>query len=172
MVVICCSFNSTKAQTNNIYAEFLGLGLLGSINYERMVKDNIFARASYGGFSVETTETDYDYYYGYTETEAKMTISPLSFGAHYLRGNKWKLEAGAGVTYWMIKFEGGYGSDVGGFSVSEDGGFLMFYTSFGFRYQNPEGGLTFKAGVSPIIAVVDGESGTIPWPHLALGYSF
>ena len=107
MVVFCCSFSSIKAQTNNIYTEFLGLGLLGSVNYERMVKDNIFARVSYGGFS-----------------------------------------------------------------VSADGGFLMYYTSLGLRYQNPEGGLTFKVGISPIIASVDGETGTVTMPHLALGYSF
>tara|TARA_X000000368_G_C22880588_1_gene645112 strand:+ start:196 stop:726 length:531 start_codon:yes stop_codon:yes gene_type:complete len=168
MVVFCCSFSSIKAQTNNIYTEFLGLGLLGSVNYERMVKDNIFARVSYGGFSVES-ETD-DYYLG-TVTE-KMSINPLSLGAHYLRGNKWKLEAGAGITYWMIKLEGGIGQDVGGFSVSADGGFLMYYTSLGLRYQNPEGGLTFKVGISPIIASVDGETGTVTMPHLALGYSF
>jgi len=172
IVVLCCSFNSSKAQTNNIYAEFLGLGLLGSINYERMVKDNIFARVSYGGFSVESTDEDYDYYNGWTTVDTKMSISPLSLGAHYLMGNKWKLEAGAGITYWMIGFDGGVGSDVGTFSVSSDGGFLMFYGSLGIRYQNPEGGLNLKVGVSPIIASVDGETGTLPMPHLALGYAF
>ena len=173
IVVLCCSFNSSKAQTNNIYAEFLGLGLLGSINYERMVKDNIFARVSYGGFSVES-ET-YDGYYGYgTTSTLKTSINPLSLGAHYLRGNKWKLEAGAGITYWMISFEGesSGSNDVGGLSVSADGGFLMFYGSLGLRYQNPEGGLNLKVGVSPIIASVDGETGTLPMPHIALGYAF
>ena len=145
IVVLCCSFNSSKAQTNNIYAEFLGVGLLGSINYERMVKDNIFARVSYGGFSVESESFDDDYYYYGTST-SKMSINPLSLGAHYLRGNKWKLEAGAGITYWMI--------------------------SFGFRYQNPEGGLNLKVGVSPIVVSVDGETGTLAWPHIGLGYAF
>tara|TARA_Y100000816_G_C26071860_1_gene563878 strand:- start:759 stop:1307 length:549 start_codon:yes stop_codon:yes gene_type:complete len=174
IIVLCCSFNSAKAQTNNIYAEFLGVGLLGSLNYERMVRDNIFARVSYGGFSIESTNEEWDYYDGYTEVTTKTSINPLSLGAHYLRGNKWKLEAGAGISYWMISFEGSadLGGDVGGLSVSADGGFLMFYTSFGFRYQNPEGGLNFKAGVSPILASVDGESATLPWPHLSLGYSF
>ncbi len=174
IVVLCCSFNSSKAQTNNIYAEFLGVGLLASLNYERMVKDNIFARVSYGGFSIESEVYD-DYYYGYgSSSTLKTSINPFSLGAHYLRGNKWKLEAGAGISYWMISFEGesSGSNDVGGLSISADGGFLMFYTSFGIRYQNPEGGLNIKAGVSPIIANVDGETGTLPWPHLSLGYAF
>ena len=171
IVVLCCSFNSSKAQTNNIYAEFLGVGLLGSINYERMVKDNIFARVSYGGFSVESESFDDDYYYYGTST-SKMSINPLSLGAHYLRGNKWKLEAGAGITYWMISFEGSGSNDVGSISLSADGGFLMFYGSLGLRYQNPEGGLNLKVGVSPIVVSVDGETGTLAWPHIGLGYAF
>ena len=173
IVVLCCSFNSSKAQTNNIYAEFLGVGLLGSINYERMVKDKIFARVSYGGFSVES-ETYDDYYYYSSSTTLKTSINPLSIGAHYLMGNKLKLEAGGGISYWMISFEGesSGSNDVGGLSVSADGGFLMFYGSLGFRYQNPEGGLNLKVGVSPILATVDGESATLPWPHLAIGYAF
>ena len=63
MVILMLSFSysGAKAQTNKVYAEFLGLGLLGSINYERMVKDNIFGGVSYGGFSVETE--GFDYYY-------------------------------------------------------------------------------------------------------------
>tara|TARA_Y100000748_G_scaffold199598_1_gene167278 strand:- start:34 stop:570 length:537 start_codon:yes stop_codon:yes gene_type:complete len=170
IVILCCSFNSSKGQTNNIYAEFMGVGLLGSINYERMVKDNIFARVSYGGFSLEST--DYDDYWN--DVTIKTSINPLSLGAHYLMGNKLKLEVGGGISYWMISFDGeaSGANDVGGLSVSEDGGFLMFYGSLGFRYQNPEGGLNLKAGVSPILATVDGESATLPWPHLAIGYAF
>ena len=60
IVVLCCSLSSSKGQTNNIYAEFLGVGLLASLNYERMVKANIYARVSYGGFSV-TDEGSDDY---------------------------------------------------------------------------------------------------------------
>ena len=36
-VILCCSFQTVKGQTNNIYVEALGVGLLGSINYERMI---------------------------------------------------------------------------------------------------------------------------------------
>ena len=174
ILVICCCFNSLKGQTNNIYAEFLGVGLLGSINYERMVKDNIFARASYGGFSTEDEVYD-DTYYGYGTTGTlKTSVNPLSLGAHYLKGNKWKLEVGGGISHWMISFEGSIdgSNDIGGLTITKDGGFTMFYTSIGIRYQNPEGGINVKLGLTPIIASIEGESSTLNWPHLSLGYSF
>ena len=49
---------------------------------------------------------------------------------------------------------------------------MMFYTSIGIRYQNPEGGINIKLGLTPIIASIEGESSTLNWPHLSLGYSF
>ena len=180
-MILCCSFQTVKGQTNNIYVEGLGVGLLGSINYERMIiPDKLFARASYGGFSISSTGSDpiyddYGYYIGTVDSEVELSINPLCLGAHYMFGNKWKAEIGGGISYWMIAIDASAedaASDVGGISISEDGGFLMFYTSVGFRYQNPEGGLTFKLGVSPTIVSVEGESGTLPWPHIGFGYSF
>ena len=170
ILVICFCFNSLKGQTNNIYAEFLGVGLLGSINYERMVKDNIFARVSYGGFSTE----DEVYDDTYTTGTLKTSVNPLSLGAHYLKGKRWKLEVGGGISHCMISFEGSIdgSNDIGGLTISKDGGYTMFYTSIGIRYQNPEGGINVKLGLTPIIASIEGESSTLNWPHLSLGYSF
>tara|TARA_B100000586_G_scaffold167385_1_gene122047 strand:+ start:91 stop:672 length:582 start_codon:yes stop_codon:yes gene_type:complete len=180
-VLFCCFFQTVKGQTNNIYAEFLGVGLLGSINYERMIiPDKLFARASYGGISVSTTSSDpvyddYGYYIGTIDSEVELSLNPLCLGAHYMFGKKWKAEIGGGISYWMIAIDASAedaASDVGGISISEDGGFLMFYTSVGFRYQNPEGGINVKLGLSPTIVSVEGESGTLLWPHIGLGYSF
>ena len=170
ILVICFCFNSLEGQTNNIYVEIFGVGLLGSINYERIVKDNIFARVSYGGFSTE----DEVYDDSYTTGTLKTNVNPLSLGAHYLKGNKWKLEVGGGISHWMISFEGSiYGSnDIGGLTISKDGGYTMFYISIGIRYQNPKGGINVKLGLTPIIASIEGESVTLNWPHISLGYSF
>ena len=55
---------------------------------------------------------------------------------------------------------------------SDNKGFTMFYTSIGIRYQNPEGGINVKLGLTPIIASIEGKSSTLNWPHLSLGYSF
>ena len=82
MVILMLSFSysGAKAQTNNVYAEFLGLGLLGSINYERMVKDNIFAWVSYG----DLVETEgFDYYYDVVKKQQEvnpLSLEPLSKG--------------------------------------------------------------------------------------------
>ena len=180
-VLLCCSFQTVKGQTNNIYAEFLGVGLLGSINYERMIiPDKLFARASYGGFSVSTTSSDpvyddYGYYIGTIDSEVELSINPLCLGAHYMFGNKWKAEIGGGISYWMMSLDASaeYAtSDVGGISISGDGGYLMFYTSVGFRYQNPEGGINVKLGLSPTLLRYEGESAQLPMPHIGLGYSF
>ena len=180
-VIFCCSFQTVKGQTNNIYMEGLGVGLLASINYEKMIiPDKLFARASYGGFSISSTSLedvydDYGYYIGTVESEVELSINPLCLGAHYMLGNKWKVEIGGGISYWMMSLDASAEEatqDLGGISISEDGGFLMFYTSLGFRYQNPEGGLTLKLGISPTILSYEGETGTLPMPHIGVGYSF
>tara|TARA_B110000014_G_C19903805_1_gene467612 strand:+ start:156 stop:740 length:585 start_codon:yes stop_codon:yes gene_type:complete len=180
-VILCCSFQTVKGQTNNIYVEGLGVGLLGSINYERMIiPDKLFARASYGGFSISSTSLedvydDYGYYIGTVDSEVELSINPLCLGAHYMFGKKWKAEIGGGISYWMMSLDASAENatqELGGISISEDGGYLMFYTSLGFRYQNPEGGLTFKLGVSPSILRYEGESASLPMPHIGVGYSF
>ena len=176
-VLLCCSFQTVKGQTNNIYAEFLGVGLLGSINYERMIiPDKLFARASYGGFSISSEDDIYDDYYNKIGTsDIKLSINPLCLGAHYMFGKKWKAEIGGGISYWMMSLDASAEdatSDVGGISISGDGGYLMFYTSVGFRYQNPEGGINVKLGLSPTLLRYEGESAQLPMPHIGLGYSF
>ena len=163
-MILCCSFQTVKGQTNNIYVEGLGVGLLGSINYERMIiPDKLFARASYGGVTFNLTEGK------------ELSINPLCLGAHYMFGKKWKAEIGGGISYWMMSLDASAEdatSDVGGISISGDGGYLMFYTSVGFRYQNPEGGINVKLGLSPTLLRYEGESAQLPMPHIGLGYSF
>jgi len=180
-VLLCCFFQTVKGQTNNLYAELLGVGLLGSINYERMIiPDKLFARASYGGISVSTTSSDpvyddYGYYIGTIDSEVELSLNPLCLGAHYMFGKKWKAEIGGGISYWMMSLDASAEdatSDVGGISISGDGGYLMFYTSVGFRYQNPEGGINVKLGLSPTLLRYEGESAQLPMPHIGLGYSF
>jgi len=185
-VFLCSSFQTVKGQTNNIYMELLGVGGMGSINYERMIiKDKLFARSSYGGFSFvpltfslrqeKIVYDDYGNEVGSILSDVNPIINPLCLGAHYMFGKKWKVEIGGGISYWKkIKL---LNNNIWG----------KFYTSVGFRYQKPEGGINVKLGLSHIFmsvqrpagdqddyGEVEGEESVeiIPWPHIGLGYSF
>ena len=169
-VFLCSSFQTVKGQTNNIYMELLGVGGMGSINYERMIiKDKLFARSSYGGFFVplifplreeKIVYDDYGNEVGSIISDVNSIINPLCLGAHYMFGKKWKVEIGGGISYWKkIKL---LNNNIWG----------KFYTSVGFRYQNPEGGINVKLGLSPTLLRYEGESAQLPMPHIGLGYSF
>jgi len=174
-VIILATITTMFAQMHNIYGEAFGPGLLGSINYERMLIEdkNIFLRAGYGGFTVESTLPGaYDVETGtYVDLTSSLSINPIILGVTKLWGNKWRLEAGGGVSLWMVTIEGSASNSVGSIDVTEDGMIPSLYTTLGVRYQNPEGGLNLKLGLSPTILFGD-LSGTIPFPHLSLGYSF
>ena len=153
-------------QTNNIYVEGLGVGLLGSINYEREVMDKVFARVGIARMGGTTTvyEDDYYGYYG-DPVEADFSIMPVIVGASYLMGNKWKLELGGGISYWMVSGNLSWGDVEGG---EEDAALMTFYGVGGVRYQNPLGGITARAGLSFLMI----EDVSVPWPHISLGYGF
>ena len=156
------------SQNNHVYVELLGPGLLTSVNYERNLSNNIFVRAGYGNFSIESTATDFMSSY-----TSKTTINPLILGAHYVlrfRGN-WKFDAGAGISYWMIKLEGD-GADFEDLTFESKGLYPMYYGSIGLRFQKPEGGISLRFGLSPTYAVIGETTTALPLPHISIGYSF
>ena len=165
LFLICSYFQELNGQTNNTYIEFLGVGLLKSVNYEKMVvPDRVFARVSLGDLS--DIETD--------ETAPKLKITPICLGVNYMVGNKWRLELGGGIAYWIISYEGE--SELTGFGglteVSEGGNYFNLYSTIGLRYQKPEGGINFKLGLSPTYAKIEGEKATFNFPHLSIGYAW
>ena len=66
-LLLCCSLQPLKAQTNHVYGEFLGVGLLGGFSYERMVMDKLAARVSYGGFTATSSSMVTDADYGFSQ---------------------------------------------------------------------------------------------------------
>ena len=145
----------------------MGVGLLGSLNYERMVMDNVAARvgiSSYSGTISESVITEDGTPTGFV-ADVDFSIMPIIAGASYLMGNKWKLEVGGGISYWMVNGRVSFGDFD---SDEEDVSLLTFYGVGGFRYQNPEGGITFRLGLNYLMI----EDIGIPFPHLSLGYGF
>ena len=166
LFLICSYFQELNGQANNAYIEFLGVGLLKSVNYEKMVvPDRVFARVSLGDLS--DIETD--------ETTPKLKITPICLGVNYMVGNKWRLELGGGIAYWIISCEGE--AQFNNFDNTEfvvitgDGNYFNLYSTLGLRYQDPEGGITFKVGLSPTYANIKGQA-TFNLPHLSIGYSW
>ena len=167
LFLICSYFQELNGQTNNTYIEFLGVGLMGSVNYEKMVvPDRVFARVSLGDLS--DIETD--------ETAPKLKITPICLGVNYMVGNKWRLELGGGIAYWIISYEGE--TQFNNFDNTEfvvitgDGNYFNLYSTLGLRYQNPEGGINFKFGLSPTYAKIEEEKETFNFPHLSIGYAW
>ena len=151
--------SSGFAQNNTIYLELLGNGLLYSLNYDRMVTDNISVRAGYGGLTVTSTPDDPTT--GYTE-DIKITMIPVL--ANYLRGEgKHKLEIGGGIVLVSLDYTGNV-ADVD-FSLGADGAIPT--ANLGYRYQKPEGGFFFKASLCPFFAET-----MVTSVGLGLGYSF
>ena len=156
------------SQNNHIYGELLGPGLMASINYERNLDNNIFVRAGYGHFSIESTSSNM-----FSSSKTTITINPLILGVHYIRGlrGNWKLDAGAGISYWMIKLEGD-GADFEDLTFESKGLYPMYYGSIGLRFQKPEGGISLRFGLSPTYAVIGKTTTALPLPHISIGYSF
>ena len=150
------------SQNNHIYVEVLGVGLLGSLNYERMIMDKVAARVGISSYS--GTENEDGTTAGFV-TDDGFSIMPFIAGASYLMGNKWKLELGGGISYWIVSGKVSFGP----FDSNEkDASLLTFYGVGGVRYQNPEGGITYRLGINYLMI----EDIGIPFPYLSLGYEF
>ena len=171
VVIMLFLLTQSFAQNNHIYGELLGPGLMASINYERNLDNDIFVRAGYGHFSVESTSNSI-----FSSSKTTITINPLILGIHYIRGlrGNWKLDAGAGISYWMIEVEGDEegSTTFGDLSFEAKGSYPTAYGSLGIRYQKPERGISVKLGVSPTFIKIGDVSETFGFPHISLGYSF
>ena len=162
LLFILNSFNVISAQNNSLYFELLGPGLTSSFNFERSVYNNISLRVGIGNFTLAGDDS-----FG------ELSITPIIVGANYMRGRKWRIEAGLGISYWLMAIDGLVDFSDFDFNESAQENIINYYINLGLRYQNPKGGIMFKFGLSPtIISSFDGQSGMIPLPYLSMGYSF
>jgi hypothetical protein len=163
-------FSVASAQSNNVYMEMMGPTILGmTINYERIIADNIAIRVGYGSGNKETIK--------FTENiiidinTDKITHIPL--GAAYLLGSgNHKFELGAGMNMAKGTF------DING-AIQSSGSLNIMFGSAGYRYQSGTGGLFLNAKVyyltSDKIAIrvgADEVKLAIPWFGLGFGWTF
>lgn len=166
--------STPKRAENSIHAEGLGAGLVYSINYERLVLEDLGVRAgisymSFGGTVSDGTST---------VAEAKSTfmtfpveVSYLGIGsAHHI------FEVGGGLS---LLYASGSASGVG-YSSSGSGMGVLPNLLMGYRLHPVDGaGFQLRVGMMVFIGkglgfdVTDpGKIGYLPWPYLSLGAAF
>ncbi len=157
-----------RTANNALYAEGLGPGLFYSINYDRSFGD-FAGRIGFGYVSVSAGASDSS---GQVQETASASFIAVPITVSYLGiGSKRNmLELGAGATIWHVGAGGSTFEAKSSTSASESATFALPVAIVGYRYQPPNGGFLFRAGVSPLFA---GSSlPVLPWPYLALGGTF
>lgn len=159
---------------NSVYAEGLGAGLIYSINYERMVTDDIGVRAGFGYVSVSASASD-----GTSSSSASASFVTIPVTASYtgLRTSGGAgLEAGAGATVLYVSAS----ANAIGTSSSGAGVLPLGVALVGFRlHPMDHPGFQFRIGAmalgGPGLGLSNataGSFGFIPWAYLSLGASF
>ncbi|MFL3024370.1 MAG: hypothetical protein ACJZ1P_00720 [Candidatus Neomarinimicrobiota bacterium] len=132
------------SQKNNIYTELGGAGYTRTFNYERMLTNNILARAGYGSSRAQVPG------------DKKIRFMPI--GAAYLMGlGDHKFELGGGMTMIQgtLEMRGDYIED------------NSIFFGGGYRYQKGTGG--FLISVKGYYLFLGKFSA--PWAGMSLGWT-
>ncbi len=158
---------------NSVYAEGLGAGLVYSINYERLVVEDLAVRGGISYLSFSSTASA-----GGSSASASSTFITLPVTASYLGvGSKHHiLEMGGGMSFL---YAGGSASGVG-YSSSGSGMTVLPDLLIGYRLHPVNGaGFQFRVGAMAFVGkglgfnVTDPNAvGVLPWFYLSLGASF
>jgi hypothetical protein len=159
---------SPRSAENAIYLDLLGPGLFYSINYDRMLTDDLSARIgfSYLSFGASAESSD-----GSASAEASfgywaipLTVSYLGIGSY---SNM--LEVGGGPVIMHVRGSGIVEAD--GDSAEAGASTTLFAATamVGYRHQPADGGFVFRVGASPVMAF---GAGLLPWGYLSLGAAF
>lgn len=131
---------------NIAYLELFGNGVLYSINYERMISENLSARIG-GAFYKITADTPLQ------ELKSNVVIAPLMLN-RLIGSTAHKLELGLGLDLCYVKVSLKGSSYSNGFIKELKKGFAAIPTSvIGYRYQDKFGGPVIRFGVMPSYAL-------------------
>jgi hypothetical protein len=152
---------NSNYSSNAVYAELLGPGAGGSINYERFFSDHFLVRGGIGGLV-----------YGDVTGTVSIVTFPILSDYLFNFGNS-HIELGAGVTT-LYGFASRYSTINFGYisyrdTSSGQGWRALFVGEIAYRYQRPTGGFLFKVGATPMYSA---RSGYITSFELSAGYSF
>lgn len=162
-----------KLAQNSVFAEGLGAAIGYSINYERMVVDQLGVRVglSYLSFGASASAG------GTTSTaSASYIFIPVTVSYVGIRSGQSALELGGGMT--LLYASGS--ANAAGVATSGSGIVPFGVAMIGYRLQ-PVGhaGFMFRVGMNALVASGLGLQnpnpntlGILPWPYISLGASF
>ena len=162
-----------KPAPNSIYAEGLGAGLAYSINYERMVIDDLGVRAGMSYLSMTASVSS-----GSASSSASASFLSFPITASYIgiRSGKHSLELGGGVTLTRSSGSGSsFGMTASGSGMSGLGTAMIGYRIHpvdhaGFQFRV---GLMALAGKGLGLDTTDPTAfGVLPWGYISMGASF
>lgn len=151
---------------NSIYAEGLGPGLLYSINYDRLIIDDLAVRVGFSYMSFSASA-------GSSSASASFLSFPITASYLGVGSPKHILELGGGADIvYATGSASGIGASTSGAGVGAAGTVLI-----GYRLQPPDGGFNFRVGISPLFGPGFGfgggtSFGVLPWGYLSLGGTF
>lgn len=151
------STTSTDRKAKNlVYLELLGNGGLYSVNYERMLGNDLSARLGFSYLSMGASSG---------EASAKATLVTAPVMLNYMIGGKnHKLETGAGATVIYVSAS----AESGGMSASGEGVGIVGTGTVGYRYSPADGGFVFRVGYTPFF----GKGGFVSWGGASFGGTF
>jgi hypothetical protein len=156
---------------NTIFVEGLGAGLFYSVNYERLLFDQLGVRVglSYMSYGASTTVG--------TDASSNVSYFTVPLTAEYLglRAGSHVLEIGAGAT--MVFSDGS--ASAGGLTSTGSGVNALGNVHVGYRIHPMGGGFNFRVGAAALygpgisLSNPDPNSwGIIPWFYISAGASF
>jgi hypothetical protein len=150
---------SERTAVNTVYLELGGNGLWYSLNYERILPQNIALRVGTSYMSMSASS-------GTANASISSFGVPLTASYLGLGGANHKFELGGGILF--EKFSGQASS---GFGEKAEGGGLFPMATFiaGYRYAPARGGFNFKLALTP---VWHPDLGTFMWGGMAFGVGF
>jgi hypothetical protein len=165
--------DSDHPAPNSVYAEGLGAAIAYSINYERLVVDQVGVRVGFSYLSLSASVNA-----GAQASSASATYLFFPITASYigLRSGKHSLELGGGAT--LLYLSGS--ANAAGVSASGSGIVPFGILMVGYRFHPVDhAGFQFRIGFNALIGEGLGlqnpdpsKLGFIPWPYLSLGASF
>jgi hypothetical protein len=144
---------------NAIYVELLGNALLYSANYERRLSDGFAARVGFMYIGASGTDSETG-----EHVDVEFAVFPVM--ANFLLGEgAGRLELGIGP---LFAFGSGEVEDIEGETEELDAfGPAGVTSTIGYRHHPVDGGLVFRAGLTPYWS---GDPGI--WGGVSIGWAF